>query len=157
MPPEMPARPSVLVADDHVLLDAYLLWSAGAKVSADRLRQLQYLAAWRVAVWDREAQSGLRLGLVLDAGQTFRRLGCESEATDMDLIAREAWGVRVEEAPRGGPWYVLRDWSAERAKRFDVLPLHLRTMRMPRGGVPLRREEEPAVVGSGRQQGGFGW
>lgn len=155
VPPQFPARPSVLVLDDQELLDSYAANERGEKISGDKRRQLVYLATWRCGVWDSEALAGRRLCSLLDSWREFVLQEHHEEAETLRQVLQEEWGVDPRTAPEGCAWSQLRDWSLERAKRFDLLPLHLRVMRAPRGGLPIARGREERA--ERENQGGFRW
>ena len=138
-PPQFPGRPNVLVLDDQELLDSHAADQRGEKISGDKRRQLTYLGDWRVAIWDVEARAAKRLLALVDAYQEFARQDCVEEAETLRLVLSEEWGVDAREAPADLAWWQLRDWASERAKRFDLLPIHLRCMRAPRGGLSIPR------------------
>jgi hypothetical protein len=142
LPEQLPARPAAIAMSDDELIDAAADVEGGDKVGADRRRQLTYLGAWRAAVWAVEATNAKRLCSLVDGALTLDASGDEAQADALWLHVGEVFGVRRGDVPLGLRWFELRDWCAERSRALGILPMHLRSMRRRRGGIPMPAKAE---------------
>lgn len=139
--PVFPERPEILLLEDHDLIDAYRQWSHGLNLGTDKRRQLMYFGTWRAAVMAAEMKSGIHLTTVLDAAVIYDHASLPDEADVLFTFAEDQFSIRRSEVPRDGSWLGLRDWSLVAARDLNVLPGYMRTMKMPRGGVPTHRPQ----------------
>lgn len=143
-PQPYPARPTALAMSDDELIDAYRDLEAGDKVGVDKRRQLSYLASWRMAVWTAEAATARSMLQVADSALILEAAEDEN-ALGLWMHLEEVFLVRRAEVPKGLRWHELRDWCLQRAKAYGVLPVHLRIMSRPRGGLPMPLDQSRAA------------
>lgn len=152
IPLDIPGRPELLTLEDHELIERYRDLQSGVRVTADVRRQLEFLGTWRVRVWALESKNAFRITSLLDSAMVFRReaamIEADHEPPDPELIdhavalerhTREAFAIDIATAPNTGSFFDMRDWAQQAAKRFDRCPIWLRTMQMPRNGVPFHK------------------
>lgn len=140
--PTFPERPSVITYEDHELIDAYTLANTGAKVQADKRRQLGYFGTWRCAVIKAEGEAGMRLAILIDTARTFEGAEVHEEADILLCFAEDQFpSFKRGDIPDGLAFSQVRDWCFSITHEWSLLPRYMRAMKHPRGGVPFDRQQ----------------